>query len=253
MTAVPTEAPCEAVLSSSPSSLDPRSSAAESSPANTSNLDGEAPLVLAAVTPDPTKVDPEATARTSVAGEPDCLAAIKDSAPMGNGIDDPLFVLPKCPLPQPSELAAMERFVEAAIREQDAQPEHAAPLPSYKGLLDALRWKSDIDAVRNILVALRSAGRGATLHLLTGSSKKHARLIHQILRLNPFELPTPPISNPTGSLDAPTLATSNYDVADAQLHLLLAVVSANTVFLIPTLTFAWKLLTTRYEEVPVER
>jgi RNA polymerase I-specific transcription initiation factor RRN3 len=162
---------------------------------------------------------------------------------------DPLFVLPKCVMPLQSELAPVETFVENAIREQD-QLSDTTLIKTYKGILEAFRLKNDPDMLRKVLLALRTAGRGSTLHLLTSSSsssRKHARLIHQILRLNPFELLVPSLNSTSSS------QVADYDLADAQLHLLLAVVSSNTVFLVPTLTFAWKLLTSQYESVPIER
>jgi hypothetical protein len=166
------------------------------------------------------------------------------------------FVLPRCAVPLAADMQPVEAFVEAAVLEQDALAETAAPVKNYKVILDCIRQKRDIDMIRKLLIALRTSGHGSTMHRLTSSNKKHARLIHPVLRLNPFELPakcastTTTISTPNSS---PPSLGPDYDLADAQLHFLAAVVSSNAVFLVPTLTFAWKLLTSQRENVSHER
>jgi hypothetical protein len=166
------------------------------------------------------------------------------------------FVLPRCAVPCSEELQPVEDFVEAAILEQDGLAETASPVKNYKVILDCIRLKRDTDMLWKLLIALRTSGHGSTMHRLTSSNKKHARLIHPVLRLNPFELPakcastTTTISTPNSS---PPSLGPDYDLADAQLHFLAAVVSSNAVFLVPTLTFAWKLLTSQRENVSHER
>jgi hypothetical protein len=166
--------------------------------------------------------------------------------------------LPRCALPPAEELEEVEALVESAVREQDGLPEAAVPAKSYKALIGAIQTKKNLDVLRKILIAFRTSGRGSTLHLLTGS-KKHARVIHSVLRLNPFELPASNstangTSGPTGAATQLLQTRPDYELANAQLHFLSAVVSANATFLVPTLTFAWKLLTSPpYENVPVER
>jgi hypothetical protein len=167
--------------------------------------------------------------------------------------------LPRCALPPAEELESIEAIVESAVRGQDGLAEAAAPLKSYKALIGAIQTKKDLGVLRKILIAFRTSGRGSTLNLLT-RSKKHARIIHSVLRLNPFELPAASAavmgSNNNSPAGAPHLLKTmpDYELADAQLHFLSAVVSANAIFLIPTLTFAWKLLTSPpHENVPAER
>lgn len=144
------------------------------------------------------------------------------------------YRLPKCILPPPSEYSPIEAFVEKAVREQHEQ--HAndlVPTRSYKGILDAIRTKSDPDMLRCVLVALRASGNGATLHNFTSSTTQHARLIHQIVRLD--------------------VVLDDLHLLDAHFHLLLAMTSANTVFLVNVATALWKLLTSHYQDMSTER
>jgi hypothetical protein len=137
---------------------------------------------------------------------------------------DPLFVLPKCEMPSKNEYEPVEIFVAQAITEQNKQASEATPTVQYKGLLDAVRFRKDPAMLRKLLLALRTSGNGTTLHFLTATSHKHARLIHAVFRINAFELPNDLM----------------YHCADAQLHLILALVSANLVFLVPALSCLWK-------------
>jgi hypothetical protein len=166
------------------------------------------------------------------------------------------FVLPRCAVPPSEELQPVEAFVEAAVLEQDALAETASPVKNYKVILDCIRQKRDIDMLRKLLIALRTSGHGSTMHRLT-STKKHARLIHPVLRLNPFEIPVMTGSGASSSQgtppSSPPVLGPDYDLADAQLHFLAAVVSSNAVFLVPTLTSTWKLLTSQREKVSRER
>jgi RNA polymerase I-specific transcription initiation factor RRN3 len=159
--------------------------------------------------------------------------------------DDALrFVLSKCQLPSRKEFEPVETFVANAVREQH---EHN----SYKGILDAIRFKNDPVMLQRLLLALRTAGNGSTLQFLASSASKHARLIHNIVRLNPFGIQTP---TTTVGADQGTQQSQsvNYDLADAYLHLMMALVSANSVFLVPTMTSLWKFLTSQVEDAPVE-
>ena len=158
---------------------------------------------------------------------------------------DPDLILPKCELPPRTELEPVETFVAAAVEEQHQQKDDTVPLKKYKGILETFRFKNDPIMLHRLLLALRTAGNGSTLRLLTRSSSRHAQLIHQILRLNPFDLPS--------SAEQATQPQMEYELADAQLHLMLALVSSNSVFLVPTLTSLWKMLTHQVIDAPVER
>jgi hypothetical protein len=178
-----------------------------------------------------------------------------ESPKRGNFFGEFDLWLPRCVLPPAEELEPVEAFVEAAVRKQEGLPETGAPDKNYSALCDIMRSKRDLSKLRKVLIALRTSGRGSTLHLIT-SSRRHARLLHYVLRLNPFELPS--TANRAATASGETVPgvslVANYDLADSQLHFLSAVVSANAIFVIPTLTFAWSLLTSRQDDsVPAER
>jgi hypothetical protein len=104
------------------------------------------------------------------------------------------------------------------------------------------------------LLALRTSGNGKTLTFLTQYSTVHASLIHLVCRVNPYELPSPQpqVVNLAAAAAVPA-KMADYAMADAQLHLLVAIVSANSVFLVPTITALWKSLSYQREDAPVER
>jgi RNA polymerase I-specific transcription initiation factor RRN3 len=131
----------------------------------------------------------------------------------------------------------VEMFVSKAVAEQNAQPKNSLPVPSYRGLLEAFRNPEDTELLRKVMIALRTSG--ATLHMLTSESNQHARLIHAIMRFVSF----PPTSAETiDHQPIPENDENDFNIADAQLHLIMALVSANSVFLIPALTALWKML-----------
>jgi hypothetical protein len=161
--------------------------------------------------------------------------------------DDALrFILTKCQLPPRKEFEPVETFVANAVSEQHQLNSDNVPIKSYKGIIDAIRFKNDPVMLQRLLLALRTAGNGSTLQFLASSSSKHARLIHNIVRLNPFDTPTPTttVSADQGTQQSPSV---NYDLADAHLHLMMALVSANSVFLVPTMTSLWKILTSQQD------
>jgi hypothetical protein len=151
----------------------------------------------------------------------------------------------KCEIPPKEEFEPVEKFVEKAVREQHDHGDDAeSQLPQYKGILDMLRIRKDRLMLHRILLALRTAGQGATLRLLTTSkTSKHARLMHNISRLNAFELPGPDKSK-----------EADYDIVDAHFHLLRAIISSNTVYLVPTLRTLWRMLSVdNNEPIDVKR
>jgi RNA polymerase I-specific transcription initiation factor RRN3 len=163
---------------------------------------------------------------------------------------DPRFVLPKCPLPQRNEMEPIAVFVANAVREQSAQQDM---VQNYLVILDAFRYKKDLPMLVKLLIALRTAG--PTLSLLASDATKHARLIHSIVRFSPFPPETVESTNAVGAstttddedVNAPESNpfSEEFDtsLADAQFHFLVALLSANSTFLIPALTALWKLLT----------
>jgi RNA polymerase I-specific transcription initiation factor RRN3 len=163
---------------------------------------------------------------------------IEDRAAASSFLDapaDPRFVLPKCELPPRKDFEPVETFVSKAVQEQHQQKDARVVLKNYKGIIEALRFKSDIPLLTKILLAIRTS-RNA-IHCLTSVSNKHARLIHQIVRFDPFYLPP----------NTKAIAAGDYNLVDAHFTLLVALVSANSVFLVPAVTALWKMIA-RYEE-----
>jgi RNA polymerase I-specific transcription initiation factor RRN3 len=140
------------------------------------------------------------------------------------------FTLPPCPQFERQEFQPVETFVVNAIAAKDSSKE-------YRVMLDSIRKPKDPPTLCKVLLALR----GNTLHQLTGNPKSHAQLLHWLFRLDPF------LKEKHDKL--PDL----YSLADAHFHLLLALVSANTVFLQSGMTALWRLLTTNAQEAPAER
>lgn len=168
----------------------------------------------------------------------------------GTAIASPTpLTLPKCAMPSSELYGPVESLVAMAVETQHLQPpsSHGGPsfVDAYRGLMDTIRKKDDLEMLRFILLALRTSGRGKTLTYLTQTATQHAHLIHLIVRLNPYQLRDTSNNGPAWIAD--------YDIADAQLHLLMAIVSSNSVFLVPTLTSLWRFLTHHVQEAPVER
>lgn len=142
---------------------------------------------------------------------------------------DPRFQLTKCKLPPPVEFEPVEKFVIHAVTEQhERTDQNDSTSQHYRAIIDSLRTKSDLSTLTNILLAMRTSHR--VIHLVTSGTNKHSRLMHHLVRFDPF----------TGVDDA---LLTDYDLADAHLHLLVALVSANSVFLVPTMRALWELLT----------
>jgi hypothetical protein len=174
---------------------------------------------------------------------------------------DPRFVMPKCVLPPVREFQLVEEFVAGAVsaRLSPAASNINASDPKYRqgyrAILDALRRREDPPMLRKVLLALRTAGKGSTLHQLTSSpSSTHAQLLHLIFRLDPFELP-PPIKKNDLDEKEKTLAQPvlDYSLADAHFHLIIALVSANSVFLSSAVNALWKLLVSQIDDASEDR
>lgn len=139
---------------------------------------------------------------------------------------DDRYVLPPSTTPAKSELAAVEAFVESAISEQNQ---------SYRSIIDCLRKRNDATMLYRLLVVLRI--NGTTLHQLIAFPKRHNELLHTIFRLDPFVVP----AKMANDEDFHRLV-QNFSLADAYLHFLMAIVSANSTFLQPALNSLWKML-----------
>ena len=147
-----------------------------------------------------------------------------------------VFELPKCKLPPSSTLDPVAKFVKDAVQEQHGKGSSSVPTREYQLLIDALRFKKDLPMLHMILLSLRLGDGGEVLNMLASTGMQHSRLRHLVIRLNPFQLPQIEEKANSDRMD-------EYDIADAQLHLMMALISANSVFLIPVLTSLWNLLT----------
>lgn len=151
--------------------------------------------------------------------------AIKDATPRFLAASSPeeaqKFVLPPCPQFPSNEFLPVETFVKNAIAAPDSSKE-------YRVMLESIRKPKDPLTLCKVLLALR----GTTLYQITGNPTTHARLLHVLFRLDPF------LKEKQEKL--PDL----YSLADAHLHLMVALVSANSVFLESGMTALWRLLTT---------
>ena len=144
--------------------------------------------------------------------------------------------LPKDPLPPPEIFDPVQKFVANAIEGQEKEKEGAPPTRTYRALVDAFRFQKDREMLRNIILALRTSANGNTLILVT--RPKHARLMHNIVRLNPFA--------------SPSSSEIDYSLADAHLNLLMAIVSAKSVFVVPVMLSLWKMVTLGRNERTVQ-
>jgi hypothetical protein len=165
------------------------------------------------------------------------------------------YVLPRCQLPPASELEPVETFVQNAIQSQHAETPDPAFAQGYRAIADALRRPTDPTMVWKVLLALRTAGKGCVLNLLT-SGNKHVHLLHLIFRFNST---TPPKmfqeeqeeETATAAADSKKDIYRNGSLLEAHLHLILAIVSSKSVHVVPALTRVWKLLAFRPNTPPL--
>jgi hypothetical protein len=157
-----------------------------------------------------------------------------------------LYGLPKCAMPPPKEYAAIETFVENAIQSQASpapgvvvDPLHAQ---SYKGIIIALKRPNDPPLLRNVLLALRTAGHGRVLNqLLLGDN--HAQLIHLIIKFPSTRRPNRFEETASGDLADLLSVYDDNSLCDAHFQLLLAMVSAKSTNVVPVMRAVWRLLT----------
>jgi hypothetical protein len=190
-------------------------------------------------------IDPADTAMDGQSSCPDMTVTVRKGlvSPATVSLEamDSRFVLPKCPLPPHDEFHPVETFVANAVASRESEQESTQ---AYRAILDCLRNRKDPPMLRKVLLALGTTG--STLYQLTSSSKRHAHLLHLLFRLDPFL----PCEQQNDKLQDPIL---DYSLADAHLHLILALVSANSVFLTPGMNALWRLAHQDLEDAPMER
>ncbi len=162
-------------------------------------------------------------------------------------------------LPPKDEYAPVEKFVYNAIcyrsvtdrAQMEPSTQKAAGL-GYKAILDLLRKRDDPIMLRKVLLALRTSGEGMAMGKIISDSKRHSNLLHLIFKSDPFSLSDEANTKSNVATDA-AVTSHDYSLADAYLNLIVALVSANSVFLTPALNMLWRLMTDTDAITPEDR
>ena len=167
--------------------------------------------------------------------------------------------LPLPILPPREEFEKVEKFVYDAISFrtytlQDRSQMNPAALKTaglgYKAILDLLRKADDRAMLVKVLLALRSSGGGTTMGKIIRENKKHSTMLHLIFKLEPFPSKIPVPKEGDKSKNHVPLDCS---LADAYLNLIVALVSANSVFLTPALNMLWRCIALTDAVTPEDR
>ena len=162
--------------------------------------------------------------------------------------------LPLPKLPPPKEFHPIEKFVTDAILSRHATTTENATKESkaasgYRAILHLLRERDDMPMLNKVLLALRTSGHGNTLSKISSESRRHAQLVHLIFRLDPFAQVEQVMKNGERKRKEKEVTDDAFDTAKAHLNLVVALVSANSVFLSPALNSVWNLIVaTPYHE-----
>ena len=161
---------------------------------------------------------------------------------------DPRFFLPKCGSPPQQEMEVVAMFVSKAVREEHQKSgELKVSSKEYRAIGDAIRLQKDVQLLLKVLIALRTSA----LQYLSADTKIHARLIHLIMKFVPF--PNRTVQSMLTPMDPLDETVDNFDLADAHLNLMTALVSANSLYVVPAVTAVWKMLTFRITDSHKER
>jgi len=137
------------------------------------------------------------------------------------------FELPPFETPPREELKQIIEFIEPSVKDPSSL--------SYRSIIECVRVRDDAMMFYRLLIVMRI--NGPILHELTTSPKKHGQLLHAIFRLDPMIIPIRLQGNEAyGSL------VESYKLTDAYFHLVIAIITSNSTFLIPGLTAFWKLI-----------
>jgi RNA polymerase I-specific transcription initiation factor RRN3 len=164
-------------------------------------------------------------------------------------------VLPKPILPISLDYEPIEKFVSESVKSissRELSPNSEAfksSISGYKSILEAFRKKDDPILIKNILLALRTGGNGSTLNDIISETKRHSNLLHHIFRLDSIEMNTNEGQTPFGTYTK----TTDFGLMDAHLNLLVALVSANSVFLTPTLNTMWRCIENTDAITPMDK
>lgn len=142
----------------------------------------------------------------------------------------------------PKDFPLVQAYVQRAIHTQHVSRSSnntkydSALLQGYESICDQLKNRDDPPMLHKVLLAL---AYGESLGYLIQFPQHHAKLLHLIMRLDPFTRPPPKgRSNSTMSPDEDTaslLLFTEYAIADAYFALCVAIISANATFVTPVL------------------
>lgn len=169
--------------------------------------------------------------------------------------------LPRARLPPTPEYFPVEKFVSDAVSSRHLQvdgnaSENKMGAAGYKAILDLLRKRDDIPMLTKVLLALRTSGNGNTMGHICSQRRIHSQLIHLIFRIDPFDpdkvgrVKSVTFEKSNEEEDAQELNADDNSLPDAFLNLVVALVSANSVFLAPTLNALWRLIITAEPALP---
>jgi len=201
------------------------------------------------------------------------------------------LTLPTPSMPPPEEYEPVEKFIAGVVESLYAPIGPVGSSLSFRrsqekrAIYTMLRTREDPQMLNKILLALRTAGHGHVLRLLASDSKNadSRTLLQLVFAVDPFippdalvqlivkdfqeksvasvasqkqsKSPPPPaiIDPKVLEQDARLQPFLSYQIADAHLHLLVALVSANGVYATPVVSALWRLATQGLSDSPMER
>jgi len=151
--------------------------------------------------------------------------------------EGPCYILPKITTQPPTRLLSpVQDFVNKAVTEKLESSDNTSCPRKYTAMIEGMRQKKDISLLYMMLLSFRTAG---ILHRISGHPAKHFYLLDSLMQLNPFDYRfAEQNKNHNGKATESWkhgFILHPYSIADAYFNLLLALVSANTVLLVPAL------------------
>ena len=204
------------------------------------------------------------------------------------------FVLPTPAVPPAEEYAPVEKFVAGFVESLFAPATLAAAAQQrsqgMRAIGGVLRTREDPAMLFKVLLALRTAGHGSVLRLLSSDNRKADSLLQLIFAVDPFVPPNTLVQTIAKEIEDETKARSkspmrsrsksphptetppnvlmdperlkkdprlqpffSYQIADAHLHLLVALASANSIHVTHAVSAIWKMATQGLADCPTER
>jgi hypothetical protein len=143
----------------------------------------------------------------------------------------------------PEGFPLVQAYVQRAVHMQHVSrsstgvKHDSALLQGYETICDQIKDRDDPPMLHKVLLAL---AYGETLGYLIQFPQHHGKLLHLIMRLDPFTPPSPK-GRPSSSAMSPEADSvsvslfTEYAIADAYFALCVAIISANATFVIPVL------------------